>query len=417
MTIIRVCWEILIQLSPWMLIGMFLSGLMHVLLPRDFVRRRFRGTSGVVNAVLLGVPLPLCSCGVVPAGIGLKNDGASDGASVGFLISTPQTGVDSILVSAGFLGWPFAIFKMVSAAVIGIAGGLMTDATASESSSELPVEQPSSKNKDTNLKGKIVDAWQHGVEIVRSVWLWLLIGVVISAVIQVLLPESWFQRLNDFGLLPAMLMVLLLSVPLYVCATASVPIAAALVASGMSPAVAIVFLIAGPATNVTTIAAVYGRFGARTLAVYLISIIVGSMIFASAFHWIIDPTVVVEHAGHDHHPGGWLASASAAALLLLIATFIYDDARRLLSGRGTGEPDLQISVTGMHCNGCVSKVETALKKVDGVESVNVQLDPGIVSIVGIVERELISDAVTSLGFLISEGDASKNVSTEHSTQN
>ena len=120
-------WKVLCQLAPWLLLGMLLSGLLHVFLPAGFVRKKFQGAIGVVKAVLLGVPLPLCSCGVVPAGIGLKNQGASNGASVGFLISTPQTGVDSILVSASFFGWPFAFFKMAVAAITGVIGGWITD--------------------------------------------------------------------------------------------------------------------------------------------------------------------------------------------------------------------------------------------------------------------------------------------------
>ena len=104
------CFATLCELAPWLLLGMLISGVLHVWLPKDFIKRRFQGFGGVVKSVLLGVPLPLCSCGVIPAGIGLKNDGASDGAAVGFLISTPQTGVDSILVSASFFGWPVCHF-------------------------------------------------------------------------------------------------------------------------------------------------------------------------------------------------------------------------------------------------------------------------------------------------------------------
>ena len=130
------CWTTLCELSPWLLLGMLISGILHVVLPKSFVRRRFRGFGGVVKSVLLGVPLPLCSCGVIPAGIGLKNDGASDGAAVGFLISTPQTGIDSVLVSASFFGWPFAIFKMFAAAVTGILGGWLTEVSG-ESETEL----------------------------------------------------------------------------------------------------------------------------------------------------------------------------------------------------------------------------------------------------------------------------------------
>jgi uncharacterized protein len=121
------CWNVTCELAPWLLLGMLLSGLMHACLPANFVRQEFRGFAGILKAVGLGVPLPLCSCGVIPAGIGLKNQGASNGAAIGFLISTPQTGVDSILVSAALFGWPFAVFKMVSAAVLGVAGGWIAD--------------------------------------------------------------------------------------------------------------------------------------------------------------------------------------------------------------------------------------------------------------------------------------------------
>ena len=117
---IQAMWEVLLSLAPWMLLGMAIAGILHVALPRGFVRRHLGGRGGVAKAVALGVPLPLCSCGVIPAGLGLKRDGASDGAAVGFLISTPQTGVDSILVSASFLGWPFALFKVLAATITGL---------------------------------------------------------------------------------------------------------------------------------------------------------------------------------------------------------------------------------------------------------------------------------------------------------
>ena len=120
-------WQITLELAPWLLLGMAIAGLLHGLLPPDFVGRHLRGRAGVAKAVVLGVPLPLCSCGVIPTGLGLKKDGASNGASVGFLISTPQTGVDSILVSASFLGWPFALFKVAAAAITGLVGGWIAD--------------------------------------------------------------------------------------------------------------------------------------------------------------------------------------------------------------------------------------------------------------------------------------------------
>ena len=119
-------WEVVVSLAPPLVLGAIIAGAIHVLLPPDFVGRQLRGRVGVLKSVLLGVPLPLCSCGVLPTALGLKRDGASDGASVGFLISTPQTGVDSILVSGSFLGWPFALFKVLSAAVTGVVADSAT---------------------------------------------------------------------------------------------------------------------------------------------------------------------------------------------------------------------------------------------------------------------------------------------------
>ncbi len=335
------CWKILCELSPWLLLGMLLSGLMQVLLPKNFIRRKLTGTAGIFKAVALGVPLPLCSCGVIPAGIGLKNQGASTGAAIGFIISTPQTGVDSILVSASFFGWPFAIFKMLTAAITGLIGGWLADrATGSESKLDLPIETaiPPSRHslpviQPGNLPAKELTTspfkplsvalaiWLHGLDIIRSIWVWLVIGVFVSALIQTAIPDDWLKSVGSWGLWPAMLLMLLISVPLYVCATASVPIAAAIVQGGFPPAAALVFLIAGPATNITTIGAIYSRFGWRVLSVYLGTIVGGSLIFASLFDWLITTTVVGSSVSvHDHQ--SWWAVGAAIVILMLIGYFI-----------------------------------------------------------------------------------------------
>ncbi|HPM83129.1 MAG TPA: permease, partial [Candidatus Anammoximicrobium sp.] len=241
--------------------GTLIAGLVHVLLSPGFIHRRLQGPTGVLKAVGIGVPLPLCSCGVIPAGLGLKKDGASDGACIAFLISTPQTGVDSILVSGSFLGWPFALFKVVVAAVTGVAGGWLVDALAGDRNGEhgSPVDAPASR------RGGVRELVAHGLDIIRSIWLWLVFGVVVSAAINVFVPPSYLSGLGSLGILPSAVAALAISVPLYVCATASVPIAAALVAGGLPTGAALVFLIAGPATNVATIGAVYRRYGGRVL--------------------------------------------------------------------------------------------------------------------------------------------------------
>ena len=257
-------WNTLCLLAPWLIFGALVAGLMHVVLPADWLRRKLKGTSGIFKAVGLGVPLPLCSCGVIPAGVGLKRNGASDGASIGFLISTPQTGVDSILVSASFLGWPFAIFKMILAAVTGIIGGLLSKDTVTDEQRLLD------SHTHVHHGNWLVRTILHSVDVIQSIWVWLVVGVLISAAISVwIVPNEWFQQLGQSSLLVSLFLMLLISLPLYVCATASVPIAAALVAGGMPTAAALVFLVAGPATNLATIGAIYSQFGVRNTVVYL----------------------------------------------------------------------------------------------------------------------------------------------------
>lgn len=332
MRMLLYCWNTLCELAPWLLLGMLISGAMHVLLPEGFVRRKFQGFGGIIKSVALGVPLPLCSCGVIPAGIGLKNQGASDGASVGFLISTPQTGVDSVLVSAGFLGWPFAIFKVVAAAIIGIAGGWLADSKPKDDPlAVIQVDGHGGHHHESKYHHPLARMLDHSVDVFQSIWGWLIVGVLISAIIDQFMPAEWLQTVGKWGLLPAMLLMLLISAPLYVCATASVPIAAALVRGGLPPAAALVFLMAGPATNVTTIGAIYQHFGRRPTLAYLGSILVGSMTGAWIFHHIFATDQLSSGlAVHDHVHNAWWSVASAILLLILVAYFLVSDLRRRL---------------------------------------------------------------------------------------
>ena len=400
------CWTTMCELSPWLLLGMLISGILHVALPKNFVRRRFRGFGGVVQSVLLGVPLPLCSCGVIPTGIGLKNDGASDGASVGFLISTPQTGIDSVLVSASFFGWPFAVFKMVTAAVTGVIGGWLTEVSDPDS------QQGKPEDLEERVAGQAIqhdspwwtEFWTHAMEVLASIWLWLLIGVAVSALIGTLGFETVIQRVGDSGLLPAMLLMLAIAIPLYVCATASVPIAAALVSSGLPPAVALVFLMAGPATNLTTMGAIRKRFGWRVLGIYLGTLVVGSFLAAYLFDWVLSATVAAGDA-HNHHHQNWWSTLSAIVVLLLIAQI---SSRRFFApAQVRGESTKEISVNGMHCGSCVSRIETAVGKMSGVDSIQVDLNRGVASINGDASVADVVSLIEGLGFEVVKGSKEK----------
>ncbi len=415
---LQATWSVLAELAPWLLFGALLAALLHVLLPRNLIRRQLSGYGGAVKAVVLGVPLPLCSCGVIPAGIGLKRTGASNGSAMGFLISTPQTGVDSILVSATFLGWPFALFKVAAAAVTGIAGGWWVEAMKDDGA---PVEDAA---PDENVDGesgsgqrtggtilpKITAMVAHGGELLQSIWRWVAVGILVSAAIEVLLPQQAWLDLAALGTFGAAAAALVISLPLYVCATASVPIAAALVANGLPLGAALVFLMAGPATNVATVGAVYRGFGRKVTAVYLTIVIVGSLGFAVLFETLIGGAA--PGAGHAHeHTVAWWAATSAILLVLMFGWFGLQEFRRWRRNAradrwsaeqvAAGEPGgraVEIAVSGMTCGNCADAVESALLAAPGVQAARVDLPGGTATVWGAVGASTLREAVQDAGF-------------------
>jgi uncharacterized membrane protein YraQ (UPF0718 family)/copper chaperone CopZ len=389
-------WHVLLELAPWLLLGAAVAGVLHVSLPRDFVRRQLDGKWAVLKAVALGVPLPLCSCGVIPAGLGLKKDGASNGATVGFLISTPQTGVDSILVSASFLGWPFALFKVLSAAVTGLVGGYAADALAPTTP---PLRDGSSSHPEALTRGTVRRLLAHSFEILETIWAWLVFGVVVSAAIEVFLPPGLLTGLVAYGGLVTMLTTLAVALPMYVCATASVPIAAALVAGGLPPGAALVFLMAGPATNIATIGSIYRTLGARALAVYLTTIVVGSIGLGMAFDFVLGSSAA--SAVSHHHGASWWAVLSAVLLLVLVGWFAARSLIALLRRRrrvASHGNVIELAVEGMTCNACVARLERALSRDTAIESARVELEPGRAVVSGNVSTEHVRVLVERAGF-------------------
>jgi uncharacterized membrane protein YraQ (UPF0718 family)/copper chaperone CopZ len=396
MSLVLAIWDVLLELAPFLLIGMVVAGVLHVALPRRFVRLQFKGRFGVVKAVLFGIPLPLCSCGVIPAGLGLRKDGASRGATVGFLISTPQTGVDSILVSASFLGWPFALFKVAAAAATGLVGGWLTDAVGGDSEAAEPQESTEDRTGGRGLRAML----DHTLDIVRTIWVWIVVGVVASALITTWVPASVFESVTGSGPVIPVLLALVVSLPLYVCATASVPIAAALVTGGFPAGAALVFLMAGPATNLATIGAIRRTLGGRTLAAYLVAIVGGSVGLGVAFDFLLNVTPVM--AEHTHGAASWWKIGSAIVLLLLLVWFALDDLRNWIAAKrpasGPAGSAIEIGVAGMTCEKCVSKLESALRREPGVQTARVLLDPGTAIVHGNVDVERLRRVIESTGY-------------------
>ena len=395
-------WQVMLELSPALLLGTLIAGLLHVFLPPGLVSRHLSRSNSrsVLRAVLLGIPMPLCSCGVVPTTISLKNDGASRGAATGFLISTPQTGVDSILVSASFLGWPFAFFKVLAAFVTGMIGGTLVNATE-KPDKEQPVIAPR-VSETKQIHKSATEVFRYGIfELLGSIDLWIVLGVVVSALITVTIPVGFLAGAGWTQGIGGMLIVLAIALPLYVCTTGSVPIAASLIAAGMPAGAALVFLMAGPATNIATLGAIYRSLGGRVLAIYLGTVAIMSILFGLIFNRILGPGI----AGVHHHGGeaGLLqltcAGALSALLIFLLGRRLFRKPAAAVSiGPDTGRTRT-IRVRGMTCNHCVNTVKNALEKVAGVEEAVPDLTTGTVLIRGEnIDTNTLIQAVKEAGY-------------------
>ncbi len=221
-----------IEMAPWLLFGFLFAGILHVYMPKGSVQKYMGGKNikSVIYAALLGIPLPLCSCGVIPTGISFYKEGASKGATVSFLISTPQTGVDSILATYSLLGLPFAILRPIVAVFSGILGGVISNNGSSAQISQDVKDEVFPEEKQGN-KFKIMLHYAFN-EFLMDIAKWLIIGLAIAALISMLLPADFFALYLDNELL-SMVIVLAASIPIYVCATGSIPIAADLMMKGL----------------------------------------------------------------------------------------------------------------------------------------------------------------------------------------
>ncbi len=395
-------WGVLLELSPALLLGTLIAGLLHVLLPAGLISKHLSGSTyrDVLRASLFGVPMPLCSCGVIPTAIGLRKQGASPGAVTGFLISTPQTGVDSILVSATFLGWPFALFKVLAAFVTGMIGGILVNLT------ESPAGNGESDRPGATTAGKVpktpAEVIRYGIfELLGSIDIWIVLGVAVSALITIAIPEGYLAGTAWTGGIWAMLLVLVISLPLYVCTTGSVPIAAALIAAGIPAGAALVFLMAGPATNVATLGAVYRSLGKRVLAIYLGTVAVMSIVLGLAFDWVLGSRVAaVRLHGGGGSPLQVISALAVAGILvfLLGRRFIARIKGPLQPRPQTGE-ELVLPIRGMTCQHCVTTVRNALEALPGVESAEPDLPAKLVRVRGEnLDREELARAVRQAGY-------------------
>lgn len=298
--VIMESWHVLVEASPYVLFGFFVAGLLKAFVPDALMARHLGGKSlwSVIKAAVVGVPLPLCSCGVLPAALGLRKQGASKGATTAFMISTPETGVDSMAVTYALIDPIMTVVRPVAASITAVVAGVLVNTFPDRGEVQADVVDASLSVHDhggcgcddcsvdgtASLFGKFRSGMGYAFgEMIGDIGRWLLVGVVVAGIIAVIIPEDFLNAYVGAGFLSYFVM-LVIALPLYVCATASTPIAASLLLKGLSPGAALVFLLAGPATNGATITVMLKTLGRRAAALYVLSIIVCSLALA----WLVD---------------------------------------------------------------------------------------------------------------------------------
>ncbi|OGR36927.1 MAG: permease [Desulfovibrionales bacterium GWA2_65_9] len=340
-------WHVFRQAAPFLLFGFFVAGLLRALVPADLLVRHFggRGLVSVLKGALLGAPLPLCSCGVLPAAMGLRRQGAGAGATTAFMIATPETGVDSLAVTYALIDPIMTVLRPIAAVFTAVVAGLAANLLPERFIPALrpalrPVlkaegagcasgccfggcatSAPISPANPASMSARLREGQRHAFgEMLADVGLWLVLGVLAAGAISAFMPPSFFLDTLS-GEFTSMLAMLLVGVPMYVCASSSTPIAASLLLKGLSPGAALVFLLAGPATNATTITVMARTFGPALTGVYVASIAACSLVFGLLANRIYAAL------GFDIHAvlgsvaetlPAWLEIASSVLLVVLI---------------------------------------------------------------------------------------------------
>jgi len=372
-------WAVLGEMAPYLLFGFLVAGVLSVSISPEFVERHLggRGVWPVVKASAFGVPLPLCSCGVIPVAASIRSHGASKGATTAFLISTPQTGVDSILVTFSLLGPIFAVFRPLAALVAGVLGGAIVAATETGGATAGPAQKCHKACCSPGpRRSRTTRALAYGfVALPRDIGRTLLVGLAVAALISAIVPEGYFSSVVPPG--PWQILVLMLvGIPVYICATASIPIASGLILTGVSPGSAFALLMTGPATNAATVATIWKILGKRTCLIYLATMMVAAFVGGLVLDGIVTAHQVQAAMHHGWMPG-WVKTVSAAALLGVLAAGAFyrprHKGRSDVSDRGR---TLTLRITGMKCSHCAYAVRKALQECPGVEAVEVDLGGG-----------------------------------------
>lgn len=426
-------YDIFIEISPFLLLGLFFVGILHIFFSKEFVTKHVGkdNVGSIVKASVLGVPLPLCSCGVIPTAIYMAKNGASKGAVISFLISTPQTGIDSIMATYGMLGWVFAIYRPIIAFLSGILGGIIVnifskdpltinieDEKASETSScsSGTCNSTTCGTKPMKKQNVITRFYHYAfVEFLDDIAVHFTIGIIISGLISFFIPAEFFTEYQLGSGIVGMLVMVAIGLPMYICATASIPIAITLMLKGVSPGAAFVFLTVGPLTNAASLAILAKIFTKKVMLIYVasastIAIIAGLSLDLIVTTFSLQESVIPTIASGHMHDGGFLHTVYIVSAWIFAFMLLGSLYRRYLKPKFKSKikkvnimNSLKINIEGMSCNHCVNNIKDTLLKQNNIDTADVDLPTNSAEITGKnLDKKTISDLIANLGYKVVE---------------
>lgn len=423
--------QMFVEMSPYILLGLVFVGILNMYFNKDLIIKHTGKNNllSVLKASLFGIPLPLCSCGVIPTSVFMSKSGASKGSTVSFLTSTPQTGVDSIIATYGMMGGVFAVFRPFAALIMGITSGTLVklfdrsernrfmeldtmesedscDDSCSESSCNDDSCSTESNDENKTFKEKVKSSSKYAfVEFLDDISVQFIIGVIISGLIAYFLPAELIKSYSIQSGIIAMIIVSLFAAPMYVCATASIPIAVTLMMKGFSPGVAFVFLAVGPATNAASFSVLIKALGYKITMVYLISLLILSILMGYLLDFIFkyfsfNPVEVMSHS----HEGIFFTPEVKVILSVLFVILLGFSLKRKYFDKFKKtkvEKDMkEYKIEGMSCNHCVMNVKNAISDLSGVDKVDVDLGTNKAFVEGDVDDSKLKENVEAVGYKV-----------------
>lgn len=335
--LLSIFWNLVVESAPWLLLGYLIAGVIKQVIPSEWVQKQLAkpGLLSITKGALIGAPLPLCSCGVIPTALAVRKAGASKGATASFLVATPETGVDSIAFSYAMLGPIFAIARPISALISAVIAGVLVHKFDTDDVVAEPAPAPKSccsmsklnaEPEPPTLGERLVQAVQYGYgRMIADTAKWLFIGLTAAALVTAYVPQSFFLQWGD-GVI-AMLIMVIVGLPMYICATASTPVAASFLFAGLSPGAALVFMLTGPATNIATMGVIREQLGNRSLVAYLIGVIATAItagLVLNQLYGVFGWELELAAMSHGEETALWRQIAAIALSLLVVRVWVND---------------------------------------------------------------------------------------------